>query len=95
MIQVTYLQSAGNYHIVDNVAGEEEGVDEAAILVAEGLGSDSRLCGEGTGECEEDGKDPERVDYLGGEAGRDWFNVSAMESNISNIDAEVGNAGNI
>ena len=33
--------------VVDDVPTEEEGVDEAAVLVAEGLGGDGRLGGVG------------------------------------------------
>ena len=43
-INIEYLRHCGHHQVVDDVAGEEEGVDEAAIFVSEGLRSDCWLC---------------------------------------------------
>ena len=61
-ISFDYLRHCGYHQIVDDIAGEEEGVDEAAILVTKSLSGNSWLCGVGTGEGEEYCKYPESID---------------------------------
>mgnify|MGYP001217146087 CR=1 FL=1 len=42
-LQTFNLGHGGNEQVVDDIAGEEEGVDEAAVLVTERLGRHRRL----------------------------------------------------
>ena len=44
---VTHRGERGHQEVVDDVAGEEEGVDEASVLVPEGLRGDGGLGGVG------------------------------------------------
>ena len=89
-IKSVYLRHCGYHEIVDNITGEDEGVDEPAILLSKSLGSDCWLGRVGTWEGEVYCKDPERVDNLGGEAGRDWSSVAAYGA-IANSERNIGN----
>ena len=44
---MTHRGERGHQEVVDDVAGEEEGVDEASVLVPEGLRGYGRLGGVG------------------------------------------------
>ena len=44
---MTHRGERGHQEVVDDVAGEEEGVDEASVLVPEGLRGDGGLGGVG------------------------------------------------
>ena len=94
LIKSVYLRHGGHHEIVDNITGEDEGVDEPTILLSKSLGSDCWLGRVGTWEGEVYCKDPERVDNLGGEAGRD-LSTGTEHGAIANSDGDIGNISHI